>query len=120
MDIKDRIRSLRKAKNLSQSELGEKTNIALMSISGIETGKTDPSTKQLKALSEFFNVSADYILFGIETERTISKKEQEMLEVLREDKTMTNAVLEIAKLKKKAISYARSYNPQQEQRAAMG
>jgi hypothetical protein len=54
-------------------------------------------------------VSADYLLQGIETDRTISESEQEILEVLRKDEAMTNAVMEFAKVKKKAISFTRSY-----------
>jgi transcriptional regulator with XRE-family HTH domain len=114
MDIKERVRQLRKAKNLSQSELGEKTKLSLITISGIETGKTDPSTKQLKALSDFFNVTIDYIVTGKEENRTLSDEEREIIEALRKDETMSNAMIEFAKLKKKVISYARNYKPQQE------
>ena len=103
MDLKDRIKSLRKAKNLSQSELGKKVNLSLVVISGIETGKTDPSTKQLKALSEFFNVSIDYLVTGVESERTISESEQEIIQAVRQDNALLNTLKEAIELKKKVL-----------------
>lgn len=113
MDMNERIKDLRKKAKMSQTELGEKTNISIMTISSIENGKTDPSTKQLKALSDFFNVSTDYIIKGIETERTISENEQEILEIVRKDKEVGNALIEMAKIKKKVIRYAKSYRMNQ-------
>ncbi len=79
-------------------------------ISVIEASKSKPTLELLTELSEFFQVSTDYLLKGMDTEQTISKNEQEILDVLREDKAMTNAMMEVAKVKKKAINYLRGYS----------
>ncbi len=109
MTMKDRLKKLRKSKNLTQTELATSTGISLKTINTVENGKCDLSTEQLAILSDFFNVSIDYLVKGVESERTISETEQEILEVLRGDRDMTNAVMEFAKVKKKAISFTRSY-----------
>jgi transcriptional regulator with XRE-family HTH domain len=109
MNAGSRIKNLRKNKNLSQTELAKLMGLTSSAMSAIEIGKNNPTAEILIKLSDFFNVSTDYILKGIETERTISESEQEILEVLRADKTMRNAIMEVAKVKKKAISYLGNY-----------
>ena len=119
MNAGSRIKNLRKNKKLSQIELAELMGLTSSAMSAIEVGKNNPTAELLIKLSDFFSVSTDYLLKGIETERTISKSEQEILEVLRGDKDMTNAMMEVAKVKKKAISFTRSY-AETNQNTAMG
>ena len=109
MKIGERIKILRKEKNWNQAELGAKIGLGDRAVSSIEKGINAPSAEIVIKLSEIFEVSTDYLLKGIETERTISESEQEILEVLRRDEAMTSAVMEFAKVKKKAISFTRSY-----------
>ena len=109
MNAGSRIKNLRKNKNLSQTELAQLMGLTSGAMSAIEVGKNHPTAELLIKLSDFFNVSTDYLLKGVESERTISESEQEILEVLRKDEAMTNAVMEFAKVKKKAISFTRSY-----------
>lgn len=109
MNAGSRIKNLRKNKNLSQTELARLMGLTSGAMSAIEVGKNNPTAELLINLSDFFNVSTDYLLKGVESERTISESEQEILSVLREDKAMTNAMMEVAKVKKKAISFTRSY-----------
>ena len=119
MHIGNRIKMLRKKNNLNQTELGEIVGLSYGAIGAIESGRNDPSTDTIIKLSNFFKVSADYLLQGIETDRTISETEQEIIEVLRGDRDMTNAVMEFAKVKKKALSFTRGYAAAT-QNAAMG
>jgi len=119
MNIGERIKILRKEKNWNQAELGAKIGLGDTAVSSIEKGINAPSAKIIIKLSEIFEVSTDYLLKGVESERNISESEQEILDVLREDKAMTNAVMEFAKVKKKAISYLGSYK-RAEQHTAMG
>jgi transcriptional regulator with XRE-family HTH domain len=109
MDMGERIKIARKAKGWSQIELAEKIGLTSGGMSGIESNKRDASKTTIVKLSETLGVSADYLLFGVENKQAITESEQEILEVLREDKAMTNAVMEFAKVKKKAISFTRSY-----------
>ncbi len=109
MLIGTRIKELRKKKGLNQSEIGEIIGLTYSTVSSIESERCEPTSKVIMKLSELFEVSTDYLLFGIESEQIISENEQEILDVLREDKAMTEAVMKVTKIKKKAISYLESY-----------
>jgi transcriptional regulator with XRE-family HTH domain len=118
MSIGTRLKSLRKKSGLNQTELGEIVGLTYSAISAMESDKCNLTSDVIIKLSSFFGVSADYLLTGVETERTISENEQEILEVLREDIALKNAVMNAANLKKKAISYLGNYK-QPEQNAAI-
>lgn len=59
------IKELREEKGLSQKQLAEELNISQSAIAKWELDKTEPTAGTLRLLSEFFNVSADYLL-GLE------------------------------------------------------
>lgn len=61
----ERIKDLRKDNKLTLVELSEKTNIPITTLSRLESGRTDIKGDQLIALSNFYKISADYIL-GLE------------------------------------------------------
>ncbi len=65
----ERLKQLRKAAGLNQSELGEKLNCQRTRIADLERGKSTPSIEDLKALSETFKVSSDYLI-GISDNQT--------------------------------------------------
>ena len=109
MLIGKRIKELRKKQSLNQTELGEIIGLTYSVVSSIESERSEPTSKVIMKLSEFFKVSTDYLLFGIEAEQMISESEREILEVLGGDRDMTNAVMEVANVKKKAINFTRSY-----------
>lgn len=58
---------LRKAKGLSQDELGSKLNVSRQTISKWELGETTPEMDKLILLSEYFNVSMDELVKGKKT-----------------------------------------------------
>ena len=60
--IADRIKSLREASQLTQSELAKKLDITRSSVNAWEMGISVPSTIYLIELSKLFHVSTDYIL----------------------------------------------------------
>ncbi|MCL2819545.1 MAG: helix-turn-helix domain-containing protein [Oscillospiraceae bacterium] len=60
----NRIRELRKKKDLTQKELAKHLQIADSTLSYWEMGKYEPDNKALMKLSEFFHVPIDYILGG--------------------------------------------------------
>ena len=109
MKMGDRIKQTRKSKGWSQTKLAEKIGITSGGLSGLETNKKDTSKTTLIKLSEVLGVSADYLLTGKEGTNEISEQEREILDFLREDKAMTNAMMEVAKVKKKVISYVNGY-----------
>ena len=90
----NRIRKLRNDKHITQDELGTILNVQKSAVSKYELGRATPSPDVLRKLSEFFNVSIDYIL-GNDTpastslppltskdEREISKDLENMIEAL--------------------------------------
>lgn len=117
-----RLKSLREAAGLNQTELGKKIGVGKSTISMYENGKSTPGDEIKLKISEYFNVSLDY-LFGktdlknseltnfkyaqnaVEDEllsgfRTLSKDEQEeLLEILR---------MKLRKLKKNVKSLSLS------------
>ncbi len=60
--MKNRIKELRTALNLTQKELGKKLNIAESTISLYESGKREPDNATLIKLADIFEVSTDYLL----------------------------------------------------------
>lgn len=66
--IGERLKRIRKSKNLTLEDIEKEINISNAALSRIETGKTEPKASTLKALSIFLNISADYLLFGDETQ----------------------------------------------------
>lgn len=58
----ERIRTLREAKGLSQSQLGELTHMTQRKISYIECDKFEPGIDDIKALCLVFDISSDYLL----------------------------------------------------------
>ena len=60
----NRIRELRKKRNMTQKELAKHLQIADSTLSYWEMGKYEPDNNALLMLSRFFNVPVDYILGG--------------------------------------------------------
>jgi transcriptional regulator with XRE-family HTH domain len=60
--LAERIKSLRKEKNLGQNALADALKISNASVSYWETGKQEPCASAIFKLAEYFGVSADYIL----------------------------------------------------------
>jgi transcriptional regulator with XRE-family HTH domain len=66
MSIADRILALRKSKGLSQEELADKVGVSRQAVSKWESEQSIPDLEKIIALSEYFDVTTDYILRGIE------------------------------------------------------
>lgn len=58
----ERLRQLRKAKGMTQEELGAVLGRTKFNISNYEKGKRQPDNDTLRILSDFFDVSTDYLL----------------------------------------------------------
>ncbi|MGG7191166.1 helix-turn-helix domain-containing protein [Clostridium paraputrificum] len=57
-----RIKYLRENMNLTQKELANKLGISSSTIGMYESGRRNPDTSMLNILSDFFNVSVDYLM----------------------------------------------------------
>ncbi|MBQ7820695.1 MAG: helix-turn-helix transcriptional regulator [Clostridia bacterium] len=58
----NRIRDLREDLDLRQIDVANATGIDQKTLSNYETGKTNPDSFAIIALSNFFNVTTDYLL----------------------------------------------------------
>ena len=61
----EKLQELRKEKNLTQKELGEKLRVSRGSIFGWEKDLQEPSLETLAVIAKFFQVKTDYLL-GLE------------------------------------------------------
>lgn len=60
------LKEIRKKKNLNQQKIALDLSISRESISYYENGKRSPSVETLVLLSNYFNVSIDYLITGKE------------------------------------------------------
>ena len=58
----DRLDELKVSRNLLQKQVAEGAGIPLRTYQRYENGEREPSASTLVALSDFFNVSIDYLL----------------------------------------------------------
>lgn len=70
--FKDRLKELREGLDLTQAELAEKLSIGRASVSNYELGTRTPDIETLKVISNFFNVTTDYLV-GNSTYKTVDE-----------------------------------------------
>lgn len=58
----DRLKELRIERGITQEEVGKVVNTSKMAVSHWEKGHSEPSIAQLILLTEYFGVSADYLI----------------------------------------------------------
>jgi len=68
-----RLKKLRKEKQISQKDLAKKLNLSPSTIAMYETEKRKPDSETLERMSNYFDVSIDYLL-GLTDERSSADK----------------------------------------------
>lgn len=63
------LKAIRKQKKLNQLKVAMDMNISREALSHYETGKRSPDIQMLRQLSDYFNVSIDYLVNGEEFSR---------------------------------------------------
>lgn len=63
------LREIRKKKKLNQQRVAFDLNITREALSHYENGRRDPSLSMLVRMSEYFDVSIDYLITGHEFEK---------------------------------------------------
>jgi transcriptional regulator with XRE-family HTH domain len=114
-DFSERLRSLRKQKNLSQTELGKLAGLHYTHIGRFERGISRPSGDTLKRLADALDISSDYLLDGSNEDAAKAKFEdrellrqfQEVEHLPDEDKTVVKKLLDAFLTKKHLQSLAR-------------
>lgn len=79
MNMADRIQYLRKAKGISQEELADKVGVSRQAVSKWESEHGTPDLEKIIILSDFFEVTTDYILKGIEPAKDEGEKNRELI-----------------------------------------
>ena len=67
MSFKDKLKELRKSKELTQTQVANLLNMSKTGYASWEQGLSQPSIEHLKLLCNIFEVSADYLI-GLEDE----------------------------------------------------
>lgn len=98
--INERLKKLRKEKNLLQKDVAKYLNISTSAYGYYEQGKRDPDTETIKKLADFFDISADYLLG-----RTDNKKNYTDSDVsVNENNAKYNTFMEVEeKIQKKLL-----------------
>ncbi|MBS6474399.1 MAG: helix-turn-helix transcriptional regulator [Clostridiales bacterium] len=78
MNIADRIQQLRKTKGVSQEELADKIGVSRQAVSKWESEQSLPDLERIVLMSDYFEVTTDYLLKGIDmiSEESVSAKEK--------------------------------------------
>lgn len=58
----NRLRELRKERDVSQADVGKLLKITRQAVQRWEVGKSEPNIFQLLGLADYFNVSIDYLV----------------------------------------------------------
>ncbi|WP_156021421.1 helix-turn-helix domain-containing protein [Streptococcus ruminantium] len=78
MNMADRIEYLRKTNGISQEELADKVGVSRQAVSKWENEQSLPDLEKIITMSDYFGVTTDYILKGIEP---VADKEQKSSEL---------------------------------------
>lgn len=84
MTFGDRIRKLRKDRNWTQIELGERAQINIHNVSRYEKGHIAPSRQTAERFASAFGVSPEELLHGESNEPPLALDDAELLHLFRE------------------------------------
>lgn len=77
MTLADRIQNLRKIRGISQEELADKIGVSRQAVSKWESEQSSPDLEKVILLSDYFDVTTDYLLKGIEPKPDTQTKKEE-------------------------------------------
>lgn len=81
MKFENKLINLRKSRGISQEQLAEALGVSRQAISRWESGDSTPDMTNLLGLCQYFNVSADYLIFD----------DRENVKEISNDETTNNA-----------------------------
>ena len=102
MSTYERINFLCKENHITGKEIGEKLGLKKSPLTDWKNNKSKPTIDQIKTICEIFAVSADYILFGKDTDENLTKEESEVIQAYKKADARTQ---EIVKLSLQPVSY---------------
>lgn len=74
MNISDRIQNLRKMKGVSQEQLADVLGVSRQAVSKWESEQSTPDIEKIITMSDYFEVTTDYLLKGIEPIKESNKR----------------------------------------------
>ena len=98
MKFNEKLIELRKAKGLSQEELGNELGVSRQTVSKWELGQSYPDFQKLVLLSDFFDISLDKLIKDIDLDyvrenNSNNEKVSKMYEDFQTAKTVLNYLL---------------------------
>ena len=90
----NRIKTIRKARNLTQEQLAVFVNIGTPNISYIENGKFAPSIDTLQKIAQALNVEP-YELYKFNDNKTPEQMKEELLSAFNDDEDMLKVFYEL-------------------------
>ena len=108
---KDRVLAIRKDKNLSQTEFGNRIEISQRAVSHIETGVNDLSPRNFKLICQEFNVNPHWLETGEgEMYNQAAKSNENFLDLLAkqkglsdEEKALIGSIIDLPSEARKAV-----------------
>lgn len=77
MNLSDRIQYLRKARGISQEGLADQLGVSRQAVSKWESEQSMPDLDKIISMSDYFDVTTDYLLKGIEP--VVQKEEEQSI-----------------------------------------
>ena len=77
MEFRERLYQLRKGRGISQEELAHTVGVSRQAVQKWEAGAATPDLSNLSALADYFAVSLDYLVRGIEPEKPAAPSPQQ-------------------------------------------
>lgn len=91
--IGSRIRFLRGEKSISQAKLAQQIAVSSGNVGEWETGRSKPGADALMALSNFFEVSTDWILTGKESQQSNTQISDQKINIDDDDLKLIQKLL---------------------------
>lgn len=91
MKFNEKLLELRKKKGLSQEELGRELNVSRQTISKWESGQSYPDFEKLVLLSDFFELTLDELMKGIDVQE-IKEKNNHLVDISYFFKIIVNSL----------------------------
>ena len=63
-NLSERLKQIRKAKDLTQQELGELLDVSKQAVANVESGHNKPSIEFISKLIENLNINSNWLLIG--------------------------------------------------------
>lgn len=75
MNFATTLKNLREANNVTQEQLAEYLKVSRPTVAGYETKSRQPDYERLEKIAEYFHVSIDYLVKGLDDEVSAPIKE---------------------------------------------